>query len=111
MINWASRPGQALAILLIACGLSVIWLVTNLQFSSGVVRWIVLGVIAIPVYLLLEGLAGQIFSQESGEGLSRKNFSWKRVWYALFVILLVIGLTVGFRQVFRTALTTLSVDS
>jgi hypothetical protein len=102
LIDWSSKQGLGFAVILCACGLSILWLFIDLPFSSKLLSWGVLLVVGFPLYALLEGLGGEIFSLQRGERISRKRFSWKRIGYGLILQLMILGLAFVLHYLMKT---------
>ena len=104
MIKWTSIQGQALAIILFAIGYSLLLLVGDLTFANNVIRWVILIVLGLPLYLYGEWVGEKLFSPVTGERISSKAFSWKRIIYGLFIFLVTFGLAYGIYYQLKGAL-------
>jgi hypothetical protein len=86
-IDWKSRPAQALGVLVTGSALGLVWILSDLTFSAGIMGWIVFAIVGLPVYVIGEVIWDKAFSMEAGERISKKASSWKRVGYALVLYL------------------------
>jgi hypothetical protein len=69
--------------------LGLLWILSDVT-SMGVLGWIVFAIVGLPLYGIAELAGEKVFSRETGERLSKKVFSWKRIWYGLFLYLSVL---------------------
>ena len=53
-IDWKSRPAQALGVLVTGSALGLVWILSDLTFSAGIMGWIVFAIVGLPVYVTLE---------------------------------------------------------
>lgn len=58
---------------------------------TGSIGWLLLLFVGIPVWLGLEWIGRQLFSEEKGKNISPKRFSAKRILFALFYALVFIA--------------------
>jgi hypothetical protein len=86
-INWKSRPAKALAILFIGSAWGLLWVLNDLAFDQGFVGWLIFAIIGHPLYAFAELMWGEVMPQDSGERISRKAFSLKRIGYLLLFFL------------------------
>ncbi|MEW5735781.1 MAG: hypothetical protein AB1921_13060 [Thermodesulfobacteriota bacterium] len=57
--------------------------------------WAILLLGGFPLWLALEGAGGALFNEKLGRRLSGKRSSWKRIAYALMIILLFLSFYVA----------------
>lgn len=62
------------------------------HLPSSLISWILLALAGPPVYLLRVWISGKIFSEKRGRDLSEKDFSMKRILYALVLAVPLFGL-------------------
>jgi hypothetical protein len=74
-IDWKSRPAQALGVLVTGSALGLLWILSDLTFSAGIMGWIVFAIVGLPVYVIGEVIWDKAFSMEAGERISKKAFS------------------------------------
>ncbi len=103
MINWTSIPGQALVIVSFAIGYSLFLLAGDITVVNDAIRWAILIVLGIPLYLYGEWASEKLFSPAKGERISGKTFSWTRIIYGVFVFLVTFGLAYGFYYLLKAA--------
>jgi hypothetical protein len=97
-INWKSGPAKVLAILCTGSALGLLWILNDLAFTQGFVGWLVFAIIGLPLYAFAELMWGEVTSQGTGESISRKVFSLRRIGYGLlfFLGLFTVALCVYF---------------
>ncbi len=89
LIPWNTKPPLPVLILCLGMVLGLLWILIELIPSMGILGWLVVVIMGLPLYYLGELAGSEVFSPERGESLSPKTFSWKRVWYGLFLYLSV----------------------
>ncbi len=85
------KPRLALPVAVTSTGvaLGLLWILSD-AMSMGLPGWIVFAILGVPLYVVAELAGGEVFRTERGESLSKKAFSWKRIWYGLFLYLSVL---------------------
>ena len=86
-INWKSGPAKTLAILFVGSVLGLLWIFSDLAFAQGFVGWLIFAIIGLPLYAFAELMWEEVMSQDAGERISRKAFSFRRIGYGLLFFL------------------------
>ena len=87
-INWKnSTLAQVLAILLVGTVLGLLWILNDLAFTQGVIVWIVVVVVGIPIYLFATLIWDRTFLSEREAPSVVPALSWKRIGTGLVVAL------------------------
>jgi hypothetical protein len=89
-MSWYVKPPLPITILCLGIVLGLLWILIDLLPSMGILGWLALIIVGLPLYFVGELAGSEAFSPERGEKLSKKTFSWKRVWYGLFLLLSVL---------------------
>ena len=74
-----------LGVLVTGVALGLLWILSDLAFFTGIIGWIAFAIVGLPLYGIGEVIWANIFSKETGDQISKKAFSWKRVGYGLFL--------------------------
>ena len=78
-INWNSRSARLLGVFFTGAVLGLLWSLSDFAFMQRFAGWIVFAVLGTPLYFIAEAVWAQALSQQIGERISSREFSWKRV--------------------------------